>query len=171
MTSTTETDRTTAGGDCDCRPAGKTIFSSPEPAPDEPIVCTADLRDKPAVQAQLDGYRAVFAELRGTERFAAGFRWVFAPRAGLESELRTLAEKEHRCCRFFKFDVRDTGESLVWEVRADERAAASLEEFAALPTWLAQNPRGQDVVALKQRASDAGLVFAADLGLSGAAAR
>jgi hypothetical protein len=150
-------------GSCGCGPApSDTIFTTPTPGSDEPIVCTADLDDRPTVQGQLDGYRAAFRHLLRVERFSGGIRWVFADRAGLAEELRALAAKEHTCCKFFKFDLRRTNDSIVWETTADEQAAAMLEEFARLPDRLRQHPQGNDADAIKQSASAAGLVFAGD---------
>lgn len=153
-------------GGCGCSPAegGGSIYSTPSPRAEEPIVCTADLRDKPTVQGQLDGYRAAFAHLLRVERFEGGARWVFAKRPGLdlELELRNLAEKEHQCCSFFKFDVRADGDTLVWETTAHESAAKVLEEFARLPGRLNQNARGSDAQTIKQSIGEVGLIFAAD---------
>jgi hypothetical protein len=127
------------------------------------VVCTADLRDIQAIQAQIDGYRAVFAHLVSTERFHGGFRWIFRTAPGLEAQLRVLAEDEHRCCRFFRFAVRIDGASIVWETNADEHARAVTEEFARLPETLRGEPRaGHDVAALKSRTSAAGLAFDAN---------
>ena len=82
------------------RRADKTsILSTASPRPGEPIVCTADLRDKPTVQGQLDGYRTVFQHLLRIEKFDGGVRWVFPNRPGLAALLRNLAEKEHAACQ------------------------------------------------------------------------
>src|SRR5688500_18218966 len=48
---------------CAVAAAPKRLFESPEVSPDEPVVCTADLRDKPTVQRGIDSYRAAFAHL------------------------------------------------------------------------------------------------------------
>jgi hypothetical protein len=151
-------------GGCGCAPGedGTTIFSTPSPRSDEPIVCTANLRDKPTVQGQLDGYRAAFKHLLRVERFEGGARWVFANRPGLDAELRNLAEKEHHCCSFFKFDVRAEGPTLVWETTARAGASKVLDEFARLPERLNQNPQGDEVQRIKHAIGKAGLIFAAD---------
>jgi len=151
------------GGGCGCAPADKTrILSTASARPGEPIVCTADLRDKPTVQGQLDGYRAAFAHLLRTEKFEGGVRWVFPNRPGLAVELRNLAEKEHQCCSFFAFDLRTAGETIVWETSASQEAASVLDEFGRLPERLKQHPRGSEEEAIKQAISGAGLIFAAD---------
>ena len=150
-------------GGCGCGPTpDQSIFVTAEPAANEPIVCTADLDNKPTVQGQLDGYRAAFAQLLRSEKLPRGFRWVFATRPGLEAELRTLAEKEHQCCRFFKFELRSIGDVVTWEVTGDERAENALKAFEQLPEHLARTPREGDALAIKQAVTAAGLVFAAD---------
>jgi hypothetical protein len=150
-------------GGCGCGPSKETtVFRSSDPAQNEPVVCTADLDDEPRVRAHLDGYRAAFVHLRGTERFEGGFRWIFATAPGLVERLETLAENEHRCCRFFEFEVRTSGNSVIWETRGDERSLAVVEEFANLPARLAQNAAGEDVAVLKEGIGRAGLVFASD---------
>ncbi len=140
----------------------RSFFCTPSPHPDEPSVCTADLSDAPTVQGQLDGYRAAFAHLLRIERFPSGVRWVFAKRPGLDAELRRLAEKEHQCCKFFRFDLLSTDDAIVWETTATEEASSVLEEFGRLPERLNQHPKGEDMSALKEKANGAGLVFAAD---------
>jgi mercuric ion transport protein len=151
---------------CGCGPTtGKktSVFRSPAPGPDEPIVCTADFADKPTVQGLIDGYRAAFAHLVRTEQFPGGFRWVFRTAPGLEVHLKWLAENEHQCCRFFSFDVVTTSEQIFWEIRAHDEAASVLESFSQLPERLKEEPRrGADVAMLERRSGEAGLRFAAD---------
>jgi len=152
-----------AGGGCGCGPTnGDSILSTPAPRADEPIISTANLHDKPTVQGQLDGYRAAFKDLLRTEPFEGGVRWVFAKRPGLSTELKELAQKEHQCCAFFKYDVRTAGETIIWETRANASAAAVLEEFARLPERLAAHPQGSEAPAIKRAIEDKGLIFAAD---------
>ncbi len=82
------------GGGCGCAPPGNTnVFATGSPRSGEPIVCTADLRDQPTVQGQLDGYRAAFAHLLCTEKVDGAVRWVFANRPGLSGDLRTWRKK------------------------------------------------------------------------------
>ena len=151
------------GGGCGCAPADETsILTTGSPRPGEPIVCTADLHDKPGVQGQLDGYRAVFQHLLRSEKFDGGVRWVFPNRPGLAAQLRNLAEKEHQCCSFFKFDLRAIGQTIIWETTASKEASAVLDEFGRLPERLSQHPRGNEEEAIKQAISGAGLMFAAD---------
>lgn len=152
------------GGGCGCGPQdGDDILSTASPRPGEPIVCTADLRDKPTVQGQLDGYRAAFEHLLRVETLEGRVRWVFENRRGLGEELRILAENEHQCCRFFKFDLRADGDTIVWETTATPDAAQVLEEFARLPERLSQHERGREAQAIKQTIGGAGLIFAADV--------
>jgi hypothetical protein len=129
-------------------------------------VCTADLDDKPTVQGQLDGYRAAFQHLLRTENFENGVRWVFANHPGLDAELRNVAENEHRCCSFFKFDLRVEGDTILWETRAAPAAAKVLAEYARLPERLAQHSRGSEAPVIKQAIGGAGLIFAADTAAS-----
>ncbi len=151
------------GGGCGCASTDtSSILSTAAPGPGEPIVCTADLRDKPTVQGQLDGYRAVFRHLLRTEKFENGVRWVFKNEPGLDTELRNLAAKEHQCCSFFKFDLRATGDTLVWETTARKEAASVLEEFGRLPERLSQHASGSEEQPIKQAITGAGLIFAAD---------
>lgn len=154
------------GAECGCGPTTSehaSVYRSPAPAADEPIVCTADLADKPTLQGQIDGYRAAFAHLVRTERFSGGVRWVFRKHADLETHLKQLAEKEHQCCRFFSFEITAAGEQIVWETRARDAAGSVLEFFSELPERLKEEPRrGADVALLKQRSDAAGLRFAAD---------
>lgn len=157
-----ETSRSTDGA-CGCGP-GRTdaVYATPTPAASEAIVCSADLRDKPTVQGQLDGYRAAFEHLVRTERFPGGVRWIFAKHSGLDAKLRELARNEHQCCRFFQFDLRQTDDGIVWETTARPEAAAVLHEFGRLPEQLRDQPRGHETEAIKERITGAGLVFAAD---------
>jgi len=151
---------------CGCSPSanGATpLYRSPDVAEGEHIVCTGDLKDKPAVQEQIDRYRMAFQRLLTTERFPGGFRWRFRAAPGLELQLRQLVEREHDCCRFFQFSLRQEGAELIWETTADEAAASVVEEYAQLPQRLIEEPRrGDDVAHLKNTASAAGLKFAAD---------
>ena len=131
-------------------------------APDQPIACTADLRDGTAVQAHIDAYRAVFTRLIGTERFADGFRWSFRAEPGLEAELRALVEREHGCCRFFNFELTVDRDRIVWTTTADEPARSMVDEFFRLPERLRSEPRsGHDLAVLKHSAEAAGLMFTA----------
>lgn len=151
------------GGGCGCGPQNKAnILSTASPRSGEPIVCTADLRDQPTVQGQLDGYRAAFEDLLRVEKLEGRVRWVFANRPGLRDELRNLAEKEHQCCRFFKFDLRADGDTIVWETSAGPDAAQVLDEFARLPERLSQHERGREAQPIKEAIAGAGLIFAAD---------
>lgn len=155
------------GGGCGCgRTSGGTILSTPSPRPDEPIVCTADINDKPTVQGQLDGYRAAFRDLLRTETFEGGVRWVFAAHPGLANDLKQLAQKEHQCCAFFMFDLRIVGDTIIWETRANADAVEVLVEFARLPERLAAHPRGAEVLPIKRAIEGKGLIFAADAAAS-----
>jgi hypothetical protein len=150
-------------GACGCASTDTaSLLSTASPRSDEPIVCTADLRDTPTVQGQLDGYRAAFQHLLRTERLENRVRWVFKDQPGLDADLRSLAEKEHQCCSFFKFDLRTPGETIVWETTARKEAATVLQEFARLPERLRQHAKGHEQRPIKQAMGEAGLSFAAD---------
>jgi hypothetical protein len=151
-------------GGCGCSRADNAkILSTASPRTGEPIVCTADSQDKPTVRGQLDGYRAAFEHLRSVERFeGGGVRWAFANRPGLVAELRTLAKNEHQCCSFLKFDLREAGESIIWDTTASKEASRVLDEFARLPERLSEHARGSEVAPIKQAMGEAGLIFAAD---------
>jgi hypothetical protein len=155
-----------ASGGCGCQPtAGQRsqIYGSPPTQEDEPLACTFDFRNTAAAQAHVDGYRAAFTRLVGTERFPGGFRWIFRADPGLAVELKTLAEREHGCCRFLSFDVKTDGPHIVWETRAQEHATTFLEEYLQLPERLRAEPRpGHDVAVLERDVRKAGLVFTAD---------
>jgi hypothetical protein len=103
----------------------------------EPIVCTLEGRD---MQTRVDEYRAVFGRIVGAERFDHGFAWRFRWDPEVEVQVRALVAKEKECCRFFRFDVRHEGADIVWETRAEPRAAAVLEEFFCLPERLRHEP-------------------------------
>lgn len=142
--------RTAEALSCDCAPAPED-----QRIADEPIVCTLDHRD---MQTRVDEYRAVFLRIVDTRRFGHGFAWRFRWDAHVEAQVRSLVAKEQECCRFFRFNVRREGADIVWETRADDRAAAVLEEFFHLPERL------HDVKTVKLGAKRAGLVFSSDAG-------
>ena len=159
-----------AAAACGCASAAvpTRLFESPEPSPDEPVVCTADLRDKPMLQRGIDSYRAAFTHLTTTERFEGGFRWHFQREPGLEAHLAQLVAAEHGCCRFFQFKLTTQGNEIVWETRAPVHAALVLEEYSRIPERLRAEPRrGHDVATLKTTARAAGLRFDADDSASG----
>lgn len=150
---------------CDCAPTpGPTrLFESSEPSADEPVVCTADLGNKPLIQQGVDSYRTAFSQLIATDRFAGGFRWRFRREPGLEARLQQLITAEHDCCRFFQFQLTTEGNEIVWETRARAHAASVMEEFSRMPERLRAEPRTvHDVATLKAKADTAGLRFAAD---------
>jgi hypothetical protein len=123
---------------------------------EEELICTGDLNGP--VQAHIDEYRALFAELRATERISDGFRWRFP--ATLEPRVRAQASREAECCKFFRFSVVVEGDEVVWETRAAESARAVVEEFQRLPHHLAAEPRpGHDVALLQGVTAAAGLRF------------
>jgi hypothetical protein len=130
-----------SGRDCECTPAA---------AAREPIACSLDGQ---GARRRLDEFRAAFE--RGyldSERLQDGaLRWRFRAHPGLAEELRSLAEREHACCRFLRFEIRATGDEIAWDSRAsDPDALPVLEEFFALPTVLTRSkgePREHDAPA------------------------
>jgi hypothetical protein len=112
------------------------------PAKGEPIACTLDGR---GVRQRLDEFRDAFERgyLSG-ERTAGGVRWKFRAVPGLETDLRSLAEREHACCRFFQFDIRATGSEIWWDTEVDNAEAQPiLEEFFTLPGQLLAESKGR----------------------------
>lgn len=108
------------------------------PAKTEPIACTLDGR---GMRERLDEFREAFERgyLSG-ERTAVGVRWRFRAVPGLETDLRSLAEQEHACCRFFRFDIRATGSEIWWDTQVDDAEAQPiLEEFFTLPSQLVES--------------------------------
>lgn len=120
---------------------------------DEPIVCTLGVNDQ---RLRASEFRAVFAHLIATEPFQGGFRWKFRAEHDIEAQLASLAVREHACCRFFDFRIFNAGDTVIWETRADERAASVLDELMKLPSTLSSNPDPSD---LKHIFSAAGLPF------------
>jgi hypothetical protein len=83
--------------------------SSDNPASDVPLACSlrgGDLADR---QRWLtDVQRRALA----VERSPNGMTLTFSHDAGLEAELRALAEAEAECCGFLRLGVRRVGESV-----------------------------------------------------------
>lgn len=152
-------------GSCGCGPSAskRTLYSSPDPIAEAPIACTADLRNKSAVQSGIDEYRRAFTHLTSTERTNDGFRWRFRNTPGLEESLQTVSRAEHACCAFMKFDVVATADEVVWETRGDENAQRAIEEYMRLPDRLREETRpGHDVARLKSGALRVGMTFTSD---------
>jgi hypothetical protein len=101
-----------------------------------PIACSLD---RSAFRGRLDEFRAVLRRgFIGAERLPDRARWRFRAAPGLEDDLRKLAERERRCCRFFLFDIRRVDEEIWWDTRVDRAEALPvLDLFFALPSELA----------------------------------
>jgi hypothetical protein len=102
----------------------------------EPIACTLD---SDGFRRRMEEFRDVF--LRGylsRERFPGGGRFRFRALSGLEGELRSLAEREQGCCRFFRFEIFARDDELWWETRVDAEAEPILDVFLELPDLLAR---------------------------------
>lgn len=101
----------------------------------EPIACTLD---SDGFRRRLEEFRDVFERgYLSSERFPGGGRFRFRTLPGLEAELRSLAEREHACCRFFRFEIFIKDGELLWETRVDREAEPVLEVFLELPDLLA----------------------------------
>ncbi len=101
-----------------------------------PIACTLD---SDGFRRRMEEFREVFERaFLSSERFEGGGRFRFRALPGLEAELKALAEREHACCRFFRFDVSERNGELWWETRVDAEAEPVLEAFLALPELLGQ---------------------------------
>jgi hypothetical protein len=104
----------------------------------EPIACSLDGQ---GVRRRLDEFRDVFERsYLDSERIEGGVRWRFRTAPGLESDLRSLADREQECCRFFRFDIRTVGNEMWWDSRVDDvEAQPILEEFFTLPSQLGKH--------------------------------
>jgi hypothetical protein len=134
---------------------GHSLAASPgAPFLEEPIACTLD---GGGMRNRLEEFREVFGRgfIRG-ERIEDGFRWRFRVVPGLEGDLRALAEREHACCRFFRFDLfpANQGQEIWWEARANPEAAPVLEAFFRLPEELGVLG-GLDLDAIQRSAAGA----------------
>jgi hypothetical protein len=94
---------------------------------------------------RLREYQRLFSQaLAGRERTAAGIRFRFLAKPGIEAWVRDLAAREKACCAFFTFTVTALGEEVHWDVAVidDDIARAVLDEFYALPGTVADGFEG-----------------------------
>ena len=149
---------------CGCGPtADRTLYSSPEPIATAPVACTYDLSNRKVVQAGIDLYRSVFTHLLSSTRTDRGFTWTFRRDSSIEAKLQQLAEGEHACCSFMRFEVTTAADIVVWEVSADAHAQSFVDEYFRLPERLREETRsGHDVAHVKRAAEGSGLVFTSD---------
>lgn len=104
---------------------------------DEPIACTLD---SDGFRRRLEEFRRIFEQgLISSERFEGGGRFRFRALPGLEAELRSLAERERDCCRFFRFEILVKDGELWWETRVSTEAEPVLDAFLELPGLLARD--------------------------------
>jgi hypothetical protein len=102
----------------------------------EPIACTLD---SDGFRRRLEEFRDVFERgYLSSERFPGGGRFRFRDLPGLATDLRSLAEREQACCRFFRFEIFARDDKLWWETRVDAEAEPILEIFLELPDLLAR---------------------------------
>jgi len=101
-----------------------------------PFACTLD---SDGFRRRMEEFRDVFerAYLSG-ERFPFGGRFRFRALPGLEADLRSLAEREQACCRFFRFEIFARDDELWWETMVDAGAEPILDVFLELPDLLAR---------------------------------
>jgi hypothetical protein len=100
--------------------------SSDNPAPDAPLACSlggGDLADR---QRWLSD---VTRRALAVERSADGLTLVFSHDAGLEAELRALADAEAECCGFLRLGVRRVGDSVELAVAGPATAQPIIEEM------------------------------------------
>lgn len=91
--------------------------------------------DGAALHDRLVELRAAFADgYRGQEEIERGVRWRFARRPELRARLLSLATREHACCPFFHFVLRDAGAETRWEIRVGTAGEALLPALRELPT-------------------------------------
>jgi hypothetical protein len=94
-----------------------------------PEACSLNPADQPARVAEWD---ALFAtRVRAVTPQKDGVRLEWAPAPGLASVVADLADREARCCEFFRFNVAIGAESLTLTVRADPPHTSVVEALAA----------------------------------------
>ena len=95
---------------------------------DQPIACTlgaAEYKDRTAELAAL-AERA----LRSREQTPDGERLVFADRADVERDLRSMIAAESSCCAFLRMDLR-RDEGLVLDIAGPQDARPIIAELFA----------------------------------------
>jgi hypothetical protein len=100
--------------------------ASDDSASDAPLACSLqgrDLADRQHWLADLQG------RAREVEQSAAGVTLRFPDEAGLEAELRALAEAEEQCCEFLRVGVRRVGGLVELAVVGPATAQPVIEEM------------------------------------------
>ncbi|MEM1416832.1 MAG: hypothetical protein AAGH15_18185 [Myxococcota bacterium] len=88
-----------------------------------------------AFRERLSEFRETFADgYRGHDELARGVRWRFVSRPDLRPRLASLATREHACCPFFHFVLRDVGDETWWEIRVGPAEEALLPALRGLPS-------------------------------------
>ncbi|MGF1467520.1 MAG: hypothetical protein ACFCGT_15455 [Sandaracinaceae bacterium] len=86
------------------------------------------------MQRRLVELRSVFGQgLVGRERLDEAVRWRFRSDPSLREELVRLAQAEHACCPFFRFDLLAVDDETWWEIRVPSGGEAVLDLFYELP--------------------------------------
>ena len=96
---------------------------------DQPVACTlgtAEYKDRTAELAAL-AERA----LRSRERTPNGERLVFADRADVERDLRSMIAAESSCCAFLRMDLARRDEGLVLDIAGPQDARSLIAELFA----------------------------------------
>jgi hypothetical protein len=104
-----------------------------------PLACSLNPADQPARVAEWDALFA--AGVRAVTSMEDGVRLELTPAPGRASEVADLADREARCCDFFRFDVAIGGETLALTVRADSPHTAAVEALAARASALSAEGR------------------------------
>ena len=100
--------------------------SSDNPASDAPLACSLQGGDLADRQRWLSD---VQRRALTVERSANGMTLTFSHDAGLEAELRALAEAEAECCGFLRLGVRRVGDSVELDVAGPAAAQPIIEEM------------------------------------------
>jgi hypothetical protein len=82
--------------------------------PVPPVACSL-ATDPEQLAGRADEFRRLFAEaLIGRDRTSAGIRFRLRAEPGIEEWTRDLAQREHACCPFFRFDIAVSDGVVSW---------------------------------------------------------
>ncbi|HEY6397090.1 MAG TPA: hypothetical protein VIX82_06520 [Solirubrobacteraceae bacterium] len=96
-----------------------------------PIACTLNAAGLTARNSAWNSLATrALREHRMTSR---GVRLVFAPKPGVQAELRELARLEGECCAFAVWRVEDHGDRLVLDVSAEADGVHALQAMVFSP--------------------------------------
>jgi hypothetical protein len=106
-------------------------------------------------QERMAEYGRLFEHaLAGRDRTTDTVIWRFTARAGVESWVRDLADREAACCPFFTYTVTTHDGEVTYRIAADDDPIAQgiLDEFHQLPDHI-----GDGLPSLLQRLHTAGI--------------